>query len=283
MDLSEREMYESLGAGVSVEFTRDSPTFRQNINAFEDSFTPFSEYCFALLSSLHEYDIALLGFKEAQHKLSSAFKGQSTYSRCLFTNSLPKLNDVSVTLKTISNALDNMNIIYENFRQNIHSIISPIIFELSKYDLKDEMKMKKDMENFGLTYENMLDQALLSRTKMNDSQLAAIVRARSDYELSRFDLVQRLNYLDCTKKFNLSTIVNLFYNNLSVLHHDCSKILLEDEKEYFNVLNDQIHDAEIIMNRNNELWKGMRIKLSGEIVGALPPPGAPLGEEYAMS
>lgn len=273
----EKDIFDSLGRTVTLEFTRDSPLFRQNIMAFEDSFSHLSAYCREVLTTFSEFDESLRQLEASQSKLAAALTGQSL-SRSLFTNSLPNLAELSASLRIMSTTLLAMNNSYAELRTEIKQKVCPVFEELAQEDLTLEKKAKKEMETLYSSYEALLDNSLQKRMKLTDAQKENIVQTRVSYETSRFDLVQRLNTLDCNKKLKISKAVN----ELCKSHYKCHKTkAIDDAKDYFATLEEQIIVADDIMELNADLWAGVRARLEGEIQGALPPPGSPLGETIA--
>ena len=61
MLLSDSQIKDELGNEVAIEYTRDSPFFRQQLVAFETSFKGVRSYANNVMSALKGVDQALLG------------------------------------------------------------------------------------------------------------------------------------------------------------------------------------------------------------------------------
>ena len=112
--LSERIIKNKLEPNISLEYTRDSPLFRQQLTAFDDSFQGISTFAEGVKGALREYNDALNAFSRAQRVLSYALVGKnhegkniegSNSSRCFFTKALPELGDLAKTLNKVSSSL----------------------------------------------------------------------------------------------------------------------------------------------------------------------------------
>ena len=83
---------------------------------------------------------------------------------------------------------------------NVSQLI-PVFKELSiTSDLTSERALMKQVEKDRQNYEKQLIAALKVRKKHTDTEINTIVQTRSAFELGRFDLVRKLNYLDTQKK-----------------------------------------------------------------------------------
>lgn len=262
------EAKRTLEMGVTLEFTRDSPLFRQTILAFEDSYSPLSGYCKDVLAALFEYDAALRALEAAQVKLASSLTGQS-FSRCLFTTALPNLADMSSSLRMVSNTLNDMAKKSQEHRSALASKVCPVFEDLSGEDLKKESKMKQQMEDYCSQYEGLLDASLKRRTKGGQASNDKIVDSRRQYEMSRLDLVERLNALDCKKKLHISTSMQEMFSSIK---DDLQVITPGESQAFFSTLSSQLSDAERVVEQNKLNWTIIRSKLHNEINGTLPPP-----------
>lgn len=264
-------------AGVAVEYTRESPLFLQQINAFEESYNQFPAYCRSVLAALQEYDCAIATMQEASTKLAEAINGRSGgFGRALFTNAFPHMGDLGDTLRTTSDALGGMNSSLQNLREGLVKDVVPILEDLSKEDFTHERRLKREYEDSFYEYEALLDSALQTRARPSDEALAKITSLRSRSELQRFDLVTRINHLDCAKKLELTqSSCGLFYL-LGQFAQSFGKVCA-DRDDFFEHRKNASLTAEKIMFNNVTLYGGLRSRLQGELMGALPPPGAPPG------
>jgi len=71
MLLSDSQIKDELGSEVAIEYTRDSPFFRQQLLAFESSFQGVRAYAANVMSALKGVDSALVGLQAAQSELAA--------------------------------------------------------------------------------------------------------------------------------------------------------------------------------------------------------------------
>jgi hypothetical protein len=89
------------------------------------------------------------------------------------------------------------------------SDLIPLFRELStSSDLTFERALMKVVEKERNTYEKLVISALKVRKQHTETEVNIIVRTRSTFELSRFDLVRRLNHLDTQKKARGNAALN---------------------------------------------------------------------------
>jgi len=226
-------------------------------------------------SALEAYGKALSAVQNAQKNLQSALLGKQN-NRCLFTNAVPVLGDLQLTLAAAGALLGeqatNMKALADGASQLI-----PLFKDLAgKSDLSVERTLMKQVEKDRAIYEKQLIAALKVRKRHTDSEISAIVQTRSAFELGRFDLVRQLNCLDSEKKIRLTHAACA----LSELMGNCTQKNTDAHMKAETILQahrEMLPHSEETMSRNDRLWDGMRERLRGELVGALPPPGAPLG------
>ena len=277
MLLSDAEIASSLAiGGVAIEFTRDSPLFRQQLSAFEQSQLQWCNYVNGIQNSWLEVERAITTLYEAQNKFASSFTGSGGYSRCLFTNSFPKLGTLTDTLRVMSDTIVSHNAMMITWKEGVRAEILPILEDLSKEDFNAERQLRKEMEAGFHEYETLLENALLNRKKKSDQQCQKIVSARSDYEMKRFEMVFRMNQLDCKKKLYLTkamcSLHNLCCGYSSTMQNTVDKI-----EPIFTSLKESSIEADKVMKINTSLWEGIGKRLQGELIGAMAPPGAPAG------
>ena len=171
--------------------------------------------------ALFEVNKAMDSLQEAFSLLSSHLIGQSrSYSRCLFTNSFPKLGILTNTLSIVTETLDNIN---KNFSSFQSFLSKNLISLLNKLQINEEERKKlinKNYLNILEKYEKNLLSSLLQREieKENEKELCNL---REEFELQRFDYVRKLNQNNSQKKFILTQVINsllllsLFFYSLS--------------------------------------------------------------------
>ena len=276
-----------LGEGLAIEYTRDSPLFRQQVLAFEETFSKFPNYCSSVLDALTNMEAVLGIMQDAHNKLKNALSGrritadgtknESSSARSLFTNAFPKLGDLGDNLRIMNQLLSDLQSASGSLREGINREVVPIFQKLAaESDLTAERQLHKEMEINFKDYENLLGSALSSRTKLSEAQTASIIEIRSDYELKRFDLVTQLNNLDCKKKLMLTSAICTLHSRL-LESQRISNSAVTDAAAQFDTLRANLLIAEQSMKRNASLWDSVRGRLQGELIGALPPPGAPAG------
>lgn len=276
--LTDAEIASSLAiGGVSLEFTRDSPLFRQQLSAYEQSQGQFSNYINGIQNSWLDVERAITTLYEAQCKFSSSLTGSSGgYSRCLFTNSFPKLGTLSDTLRIVSETMLAHNAMMVTWKEGVRAEVLPILEDLAKEDFSTEKQIKKEMNESFQEYESLLDNALLNRSKKTELQCSKIIKSRSDYELKRFEIVSRINQLDCKKKLMLTkamcSIHGLYAGFSNTMNSTLDKI-----EPIFTSLRESSIEADKVMKTNSMLWEGLGKRLQGELIGAMAPPGAPPG------
>ena len=276
--LSEKDIHSALGDGLAIEYTRDSPLFRQQVSAFEDSFQNLPAYCKNVLSCLHDVDRAYSGLKESHIRLATALAGrEGGFGRSLFTNAFPTLGDLSETLRMIADALLGINNVHEQLREAIKNDVAPLFEDLAREDLTIEKNLQRKMEKGFEEYEQKLGNALLNRdTKLTASQIEDISITRRDYELSRYDLVTRLNQIDAKKKVLLTQASCNIHIAYFQMQENIKKQLLVSG-DTIRTLGEITIESGEMMEKKDALWKFVRAKLQGELMGAMPPPGAPPG------
>lgn len=279
--LSEKEIHNCLGDGLAIEYTRDSPLFRQQVSAFEDSFQMLPDYCKNVVTCLAEVDKGYATLKEAHTKLATALAGrEGGFSRSLFTNAFPTLGDLSETLRMVADALVGINSVHEQLRENLKNDVTPLFEELSREDLSAEKalgrKMEKEFENYEYKLGNALQSRESSSKAAQDQQTEDISQTRKEYELARYDLVSHLNQIDSKKKVMLTQAACNVHIAYSQMEEGVRQQLLASAETIENLAQTTIESGEVMI-RKEALWSFIRAKLSGELMGAMPPPGAPPG------
>ena len=205
--LSDSEVCEKLGENIALEYVRDSPLFRQQLNAFEESCSGIAGYAKSVLAALKEVDSAVVTLQQAHTKLASTLTGrEGGYSRCLFTNAFPKLGTLTNNLHEAASALEDINRNFDMYRDMLSQDIGGIINDLTVID--DNEASKRHMEKLHESFEAKLLSTLSSRSVASSALTNEMCNLRSEFELARFDLVVKLNKENCKKKYILSKVWN---------------------------------------------------------------------------
>lgn len=198
--------------------------FRQQLQVFESSFSGIDKFANNLRDAVNTFGLTLKAMSAAQRTLAYALAGKNAEgssiegvsgSRCLFTNALPALKDLSKTVHEVASALQDSASIEEVVRHKIEDsggILSQLQELENLYSEAKGMAVPGDgsahstdqpnesqitrVERLYRDYEGALDRSLQSREPPSREQEAALVLARRDYEMARFDMVARLNTLD---------------------------------------------------------------------------------------
>jgi hypothetical protein len=116
----------------------------------------------------------------------------------------------------------------------------------------------------------------------------AVIKARCDYELDRYDLVENLNCLDCNKKIIITNAIQKLFgaykqsgififstplvfdtNEAAALKASqaaCTQIQLNDQAPaYFTRVEKELTEAVTVMEANSHHWSTLRKKLAGPL------------------
>ena len=157
---------------------------------------------------MKEYESAISVVQSAQSKLGDALLGKTgNYKRCLFTNAFPHLGTLSNTLHEVSTSLNNMNEHLETLKESMNDNVGDLMRELIDNDPLDGKTMKKKMEKSAEAFEAKLMSSLSNRKPLNSSEVTELCDLRMESELARFDLVEKLNVSNCSKKWLLSKVL----------------------------------------------------------------------------
>lgn len=152
--------------GVAVEFTGlDSPIHRQQIAAYDDSFSNFPSYARDVAEGLQEYVSACRNFQAANHKVAKIIRGvgsNANYSRCLFTNAFPRLGSLSDTLHSTADVFAALGDSVGLVGDGTAATAVPSMQQLQQLQQSfDGMRqLRRDMERSCADYEALLDHAL---------------------------------------------------------------------------------------------------------------------------
>jgi hypothetical protein len=305
---TEYSIKECLAKGTGLEYTRDSPLFRQQLHVFEESFDGLKAYASNIKSALNAMESALNNLTEAQGQLALSLVGKSPEgnpvagfgNRCLFTNALPDLGNLSDILKNTENTMVNLTKIQSTFTTSLMTEVGSLLDDLSSVDLIGEGKpnsnhdsnidvttaavsaelsyyeLKNVMESSCEEYEAKLAGAISTRIPLSPNEESGIIDTRCRYELARFDLVQRLNNLDGRKKYIIAQIASSVFQSF-LGFHSSGEMGLKLLQSPFSTLVERIRNASAENSEREAQWLSLRSHLHGELCGAAPPPGAPLG------
>ena len=140
MRLSEKEVRLKLEPSIGLEYVRDSPLFRQQLSVFDDSFTGIDLFAGNVQTALGGVQEALGVFATAQRTLAFALQGKDAdgYSieglsgRCLFTNALPDLQDLSDTMHAVASSLKESAKSQKTLKEKVETGISAKLAEIQK-------------------------------------------------------------------------------------------------------------------------------------------------------
>jgi len=274
--LSDGEVCEKLGENLALEYIRDSPLFRQQLNAFEESCIGLSGYTQGIMSALSEVDSAIVTLQKAQTKLATRLTGrEGGYSRCLFTNAFPKLGLLTNTLHEVADAFEASNNNLDNFRQSLRRELSVLVNDLTD-PITSEESSKKNMERLYDTFESKLIGTLSSRTPPSAEKVNEMCELRVQCELTRFDLVARLNRENCKKKYILTKVACAVINTMDNFF-TAGRSIIEEKRVVLGPIEEALPAAAVDLNSQDMLWGRVRARLQGELMGAMPAPGSPPG------
>lgn len=264
--------------GVTIEYSNESPIFNQQLFAIDESISLLPSYLKSIATAFEDYNKAIAVIENVTNSLAIAISGSNgTYSRCLFSNSLPSLGDLTEVLKATSSVLQQSKEWNCTIRSNIEGTVIPRINQLLKENTPDNIrKLRKELDVKQSKYELLLDNALNTKktVQISNKSIDKIINARIEYETSRYDIVTLINKSDIQKKSSLVSIMCSLYTSIAKSTNDMSKSILDNE-DVFNSRISQLDEAEVIKGKNDVLYAAHRIKLIGEINGQSAPPGSP--------
>lgn len=298
--LSVEEVYARLEPSVSLEFVRDSPMFRQQLGAFQDSFQGVDIFSKTVQNALCDVNEAVLSLSKSQRVLAYALQGrdkngnriEGLNSRCLFSNALPELGDMASLLHDTSKQLQATADEQKPFEDYLNNEMNHILQELSSLDNSSNSNSGGSSNNSDVTnatsykfkkieelcsdYENQLSNSLKSRTALSPQLQEQLLFVRKKYELARFDLVQSLNVQDSKKKMLLAKLISGIHNSMhGYLKGSCD--VLASTSETVKSMHGKMDTMKGHVQEIEGLWMTVRARIEGELSGAMPPPGAPAG------
>lgn len=157
---------------------------------------------------MKEYESAISVLQAAQTKVADALLGKTgNYKRCLFTNAFPHLGTLTNTLHEVSTAFHELNGQFEELKVDLSNNVGELMNELVASDPLDGNTTKRRMEKSAEAFETKLISTLSNRKPLGDSEVTELCDLRMESELARFDLVEKLNLCNCSKKWLLSKVI----------------------------------------------------------------------------
>lgn len=177
----------------------------------------------------------------------------------LETKAYPSLGELSDTIRQTVEMIKEMNManssLCENFKQTVYPLLESVVNE----DLTTEGSLKREMENACYNYEYLLCNALQNRAALPEAELNNITETRSEYELMRFDLVTRLNLLDCNKKIKLTEAAcNIYKSYKDAL--DMAQSSFADCEDNFSTKSAEAQKSKETLSIQEGLWSMVRTR-----------------------
>lgn len=156
---------------------------------------------------MKEYENAITVLQAAQTKVADAFQGKTgNFKRCLFTNAFPQLGILTNTLHEVSSTFHELNGHYEDLKVTLSESINDLMNQLVASDPLDGKTTKRKMEKSADAFESKLISTLSNRKPLSASEVSELCDLRMESELARYDLVEKLNICNCSKKWLLSKV-----------------------------------------------------------------------------
>lgn len=161
---------------------------------------------------MKEFESAISVLQSAQTKVADALLGKTgNYKRCLFTNAFPQLGTLTNTLHEVSTAFSDLNANFEDLKVDLSETVGGLMDQLVASDPLDGKTIKRKMEKSAEAFEVKLISTLSNRKPLSDSEVTELCDLRMESELARFDLVEKLNICNCSKKWLLSKVCELLF------------------------------------------------------------------------
>jgi len=275
--MSDSDIADRLGDNIALEYVRDSPLFRQQLHAFEESGSGIAGYARGVQAALKEYESAIVVLQAAQTKMADALLGKTgNYKRCLFTNAFPHLGTLTNTLHEVSNSFHELNGHFEDLKVNLSESVGDLMTQLVASDPLDGKTTKRKMEKSADAFESKLIGSLSNRKPLSSSEVSELCDLRMESELARYDLVEKLNICNCSKKWLLSktaaSIVDIFKTFSRNSEH-----LFNQKTLILNPIITVLEEKPDTMREQQQLWERVRARLKGELMGSMAAPGSPPG------
>ena len=205
------------------------------------------------------------------------------YSRLLFTNSYPELGNLSEEILNFSEIIHQIaelsNILMTAFEDGFLKQIQVFVHE----DLGDIDTFQRDTWKLGDRYEQLLGRLLDQALSDDDRAHAPVIDARLRFELSRFEIVKYLNQLDAKKKFVFMHAMNKAMKAYEAFFEKGKESVANTIRGIIERDQHNLQTAQETFHIEEKLWNQYRARLEAELLGALPPPGAPAMAQAPIS
>jgi hypothetical protein len=186
----------ALGPSVRLEFTRDSPMFRKQCEAFENSLAGLDSLLGGLAIRLRDWSAALRASRDAARECAAWLKDRR-HARALFGGN-EALGDSSARCATLADALDSYALRQGRLADAFEAEVAAALDAFRAEELGDCEGFIGDVWRLGDAYEQKLCAALRLDTVDGDAR-AELKDARGAFERSRLALVRYLNGVDAAK------------------------------------------------------------------------------------
>jgi hypothetical protein len=161
---------------------------------------------YSIQSALLDVDAAIAVLQSSQLKLANRITGRDGgYSRFLFTNALPNLGNLTNSLHLTADLFSQMNKNLETLRALLKDNVGGLVNQLLESQQESDGAVeKRRVEKLQTTYESKLVTSLATRKPIGLDVESEMCQIKMDCELSRFDLVAKLNQGNCQKKYLLT-------------------------------------------------------------------------------
>ena len=280
-----------LGAGLALEYVRDSPYTTQQYLVFEDVADNLPLYCATVLAATASLEKALDAVAAAHDELRLALGGAATKStRALFTNALPSLAPLDASIQAMGDDLSRLSDKNKKLVFGLRNNFRPFLEALKEQAPALVSKSRRlEMESKRSVYEKLLSGIYQQNAQLGEAKEAAIRKARIDYEVSRFDIVASVNRLESNKKLLLTRALLALHSELegnsaaavAIAGIESSTLPPTPLPPTSSSGDWLVRDAQLLsaqqwQDRAEALWEGMRFRLQSELRDEMPPPNSPL-------
>lgn len=212
------------------------------------------------------------------------------YSRSIFTNAHPELGPLSDHVQALVGILRQVNDLQRTLMERVEMGIKDTLLAFAEKELKDMDKLRKEVWRLGDSYEALLLKTLESSenfipspsnskgggNKHNNKSggggsggnnlTRQLTHVRSQFELSRFDMVSYLNCIDGQKKVRVVDGVN----RLMMAYVDFfarGQAFCQPEATFVRARNAALALAGDNFAKDVESWKLIRSRLGAELQG----------------
>ena len=265
----------SFGENAVIDYSRDSPMSRSQIDAFHLSLEGLEKYVSRVAIFMEDYVNQGRKMNETGKKLANELSNRE-YSRVMFTNNHGELGSLSDHIIDFSEKLkqqqDKQDIMLENLQSILNDKLSLLIQELKSID-----PLKKAVWKDGENYEIQLSKTLESfDTLANEKNRIELGLARRTFEIKRFNLIRKLNHVDSMKKLTLCKVIKEWSKSITDYHNFSSDLMTNPPAKVSLVDIDRSVQQE---EQDKRMWDIIESRLEAELKGALPPPRSPLGAQ----